>query len=216
MLKIAINSDRNIYLCCGFLAVIILLIDLNIPLGVASGVPYIIVILLSLKSEFPSTTLILASFCTLFVFLGFIYSPDGGIFWQVLANRGLAVFSIWATALLAINQLKRERLLSAERIHALKISQEAMFQEEKIKVLRATMRTVLDIMNNFLNGLQLVKIKIDQNKTLTNEELKQLDTMIQDAASNLKKLANIEEIKEKKMAGGFSGIDLDNVNGAQF
>ena len=152
----------------------------------------------------------LALFCSLFVVIGFFNSPDGGILWHILANRSLAIFAIWSTALLAMNQLKRERLFNAERLKALQLSQEAISQDEKLQVLRATMRTVLDIINNFLNGLQLVKIEIEQNKTLTAAELNQFDARIHDTASHLEKLANIEVVKEKSMAGGFTGIDYVN------
>jgi len=49
-LKAARPNSVFLYLGCGLLAVIILMIDLAIPLGVAGGVPYIAVILLSLWS----------------------------------------------------------------------------------------------------------------------------------------------------------------------
>lgn len=55
------------YLACGFIALVILLIDLQVPLGIATGIPYIIVVLLSLKSSENRFTVIAASLCTLLI-----------------------------------------------------------------------------------------------------------------------------------------------------
>jgi len=202
-------TDKRTYLICGCFAVVILLIDLSIPLGVASGVPYIIVILLSLSATNQRTTVFFAILCTLFITLGYFASPEGGVLWQVLFNRALAVMAVWVTAILALMQLKKERQFNEERIKTIKLSQDTQLQLEKVAVLKATMRTVLDIVGNFLNNLQYIRLQIETNKTLTQEELKLLDTLIHDTSSHLKKMAELESIKEKKMAGGLMHIDYE-------
>lgn len=203
-------ADKQIYMAGGCVAVAILLIDLMIPLGVAAGVPYIIVILLSLNATDQRTTIYLALVCTFLIIVGYIASPEGGVMWQVLFNRLLAVFAVWTTAVLAIRQLKKERQLNQEYVKNIKIAQEIQIRLERMTVLKTTMRTVLDIVGNFLNNLQLIRIKIEQRHHLTKTELNQLEHLIQDTASKLRKLADIDSIQEKEMAGGMAGIDFEN------
>lgn len=81
-------------------------------------------------------------------------------------------------------------------------------QEERVKVLRATMRTVHDIVNNFLNNLQLFQLEAEDKNALEPESLLLLETIIQDTTTKLKKLGDLESTPEKKMAGGV-GIDYE-------
>jgi len=84
-----------------------------------------------------------------------------------------------------------------------------MIQEEKLKILKATMRTVQDITGNFLNNLQYFTFEISENKTLSPESIKKLDELIHDTARRINKLGNLEEVREKKMAGDMIGIDYE-------
>ncbi|MEK7844960.1 MAG: hypothetical protein AAB259_04360, partial [Pseudomonadota bacterium] len=61
----------------------------------------------------------------------------------------------------------------------------------------------------FLNGMQLIKLEIDKNKTLSEETVNKLDELIQDTSQRINKLGNLEEIREKRMAGGAIGIDYE-------
>ncbi len=94
----------TLYLSCGFLLVAILLIDLSLPLGVAGGVPYIAVVLLSLWFPQRRYTLLLAVISSLLTIAGFFYSPQGGELWKVIFNRSLALFAIWITAIFIIQR----------------------------------------------------------------------------------------------------------------
>ncbi len=82
------------------LAAVILAIDLAIPLGVAGGVPHVLVVLLCLWSPDPRLIIRVAVVCSLLTGLGLLFSPRGGIWWMVLFNRALALFAIWVTAIL--------------------------------------------------------------------------------------------------------------------
>ncbi|WP_345789914.1 hypothetical protein [Nitrosomonas sp. JL21] len=202
--------DRSVYLACSLLSIIILAVDFITPLGVASGVPYIVVVLMSLKSPEKYFTLIVAVVCTVFVGIGYLGSPPSlSPTYQVIANRGLSIFAIWITALLALIQKVKMDELHRERINHLQSIKELELQEEKLKVLKATMRTVQDIMGNFLNNLQYFKARINKNKTLSPEEINQLNVLIHDASLWLNKMGNTEEVREKKMAGDMIGIDLE-------
>lgn len=93
------------------LTALLFYIDLNIPLGVAGGVPYIIVILISSWHSRYCIIIYLSLLCSLLVVLGFYLSPPGGELWKVLANRSLALFAIWVTAVLILMRKKQEDVL---------------------------------------------------------------------------------------------------------
>ncbi len=95
-------------------------LDLQLPLGVAGGVPYAAVILLSLcGSNGSRSTLSLAFWCSILTVLGFYLSEPAGILWMVLFNRVLALFVIWTTALLGLRLkwAQRERVLATRQRH---------------------------------------------------------------------------------------------------
>jgi signal transduction histidine kinase/CheY-like chemotaxis protein len=93
------------------LATGIFLLDLSLPLGVAGGVPYVAVILLSFWFPQRRHILIAAVACTGLTTLGFFYSPPGGELWKVVFNRVLAFFAIWVTAILTLQRKKAEAAL---------------------------------------------------------------------------------------------------------
>lgn len=206
------NGTRvSAYLTCGFVALIILLVDFMTPLGVASGVPYVVVVLLSLKSPEKRFTLFVASICTLLVGVGYLGSPPSDIpMYQVFANRSMAILVIWVTAILTLIQRNKVLELHQERLKNIQSIKEVEIQEEKLKVLKATMRTVQDITGNFLNNLHCFKFEIETNKTLSPESVKKLDALIQDTSLRIDKLGNLDEIREKRMAGDVIGIDYEH------
>lgn len=85
----------------------IFIIDLLIPLGVAAGVLYIAVVLLSLRHQDSHLPLWTAVGCSILTITALFMSPVGGEFWKVLANRGLALFAIWTTTLMGRVQLQQ-------------------------------------------------------------------------------------------------------------
>lgn len=199
----------KLFLLCNTVAALILLIDLTLPLGVASGVPYILVILLSLKSPRNRCTIVMAIICSGLTIAGFFASPAGGELWKVLCNRALALFAIWVTALMALRQRNQQLELIEEHRKSLEIAKEAEIQEEGIKVLKATMRTVHDIVGNFLNNLNLFHLEIEENKTIQPESVELMNSLITETAQKLKKLGDLETIQEKEMAGGDVGIEYE-------
>ncbi len=98
------RATIGLYFVCGLLTLIILLVDLAIPLGVAGGVPYISVVLLSLWSPKKRFTVFISIICSILTVAGFFYSPAGGEIWKVLFNRALALFAIWVTAILTLQR----------------------------------------------------------------------------------------------------------------
>ncbi len=121
------QSTVLIYVGCGLLAFIILVIDLAIPLGVAGGVPYIAVVLLSLWAPEKKATIIVAVISTILTVGGFFYSPPGGEMWKVLFNRALALFAIWVTASLTL-----QRKITEERREKAVLEREKALEDIKI------------------------------------------------------------------------------------
>ena len=198
----------GLYYICGFLTAIILIIDLSIPLGVAGGVPYIAVVLFSLKSPQNRFTILVSIICSILTIVGFVASPEGGEMWKVVFNRALALFAIWVTASLALIQRTRDRKLVKEQLKALQTAKELEVQEERLKILRATMRTVNDIVGNFLNKLQLFQMEAEEKNALPPESLELMDSIIQDTTTRLRMLGDLETIHEKPMCGDI-GIDYE-------
>ncbi|MBL6942677.1 MAG: PAS domain S-box protein [Rhodospirillales bacterium] len=88
------------------ITVMALVFDLNMPLGVAGGVPYVAVVMMGLWARQRSDVLYLAVFASILTFVGYYLSPPGGVPWVVFTNRMLALFAIWVTALVIYNYAK--------------------------------------------------------------------------------------------------------------
>jgi diguanylate cyclase (GGDEF)-like protein/PAS domain S-box-containing protein len=92
------------------------LLDTSLALGVASGIPYATLVLIGLWYPAGSLIIILAVIGSCLTLLGYVYSPDVGVFdWIVITNRMLALFVIWMTAFLCFRRKQTEaefRMLS--------------------------------------------------------------------------------------------------------
>mgnify|MGYP000244685515 CR=1 FL=1 len=109
------NRDSLIFLIGGIIAGVIFSIDQLVELGVAGGVPYVLVILIGFWSRSRKILVSLAVLCSLFTLWGWWLSPVGGEAWKVASNRFLALFAIWVTTFLCIlHQLKAEQLIQSK------------------------------------------------------------------------------------------------------
>jgi PAS domain S-box-containing protein len=77
-------------------------------------------------------------------------------------------------------------------------------QLQRLRVFKATVRTVQDIVNNLLNGLQLAHLEGEAQERGEAQAL--VDQVIQEAAVKLRLLGDLEMVKEKETAMGL-GID---------
>lgn len=77
-------------------------------------------------------------------------------------------------------------------------------QHQRLRVFKATMRTVQDIVNNLLNGLQLIHLEGEDQSSIETQLL--IDQVIQEAAAKLRMLSDLETVREREMAVGL-GID---------
>jgi PAS domain S-box-containing protein len=116
------------------LAAVLFALDVATPLGIAAGVPYVAVVLLSLRLPRSREVLHTAVICSLLTLLGMALSPEPGgtEWWKVAANRALALFAIWATAILGRQahsirdalRTTRDRLADESRDHAAALAED--------------------------------------------------------------------------------------------
>lgn len=109
----AAPRGRFIILLSGFIALAALAYDLAMPLGVAAGVPYLVLVLIAQWSPWRTYIYYMAVLGTLLTIVGYLASPDGGIAWVVISNRATAIFAIWVTALLCARVQSSEASLQA-------------------------------------------------------------------------------------------------------
>ena len=182
------GSGKRLYLICVFLMAVVFTMDLNLPLGVAGGVPYVAVILVALWSPKKKLAIYLALICSIMTLLGFYLSPPGGELWKVLFNRGLALFAIWITAFLVFKWKSFEEEL---------FSLEKKIEAEKEKIYVATIHSSQHIINNLLNQLILVKSEANRNISFDKRILKIFDNILIEASSLMKDLSEVHYIDEE-------------------
>jgi hypothetical protein len=97
--------------------------------------------------------------------------------------------------LLVIPAFFLDRLVARQREH------EAILHAEQLRVVRATMRTVQDIVNNSLTELQLLRFDAGEGQVQA-ETLRLFDETIQRTAAQLTALGNTEFFAETAMVAG--------------
>ncbi len=98
------------------LAALVFVMDVLLPLGVASGVLHVGVVLIALRSTSDRMVIGTAVACSLLTLLDMPLSPGPGHteWWKVIVNRGLSLFVIWVTAILG---RQRNRAAESQRRH---------------------------------------------------------------------------------------------------
>lgn len=180
----------KMYLAIGLLILLLLLIDLFIPLGVAGGVPYVVVILLALWIPGKRHPIYLALICSILTIAGYSFSPSGGELWQVLMNRALALFVIWVTAILVrLWKVEKEKnsALEAER------------EQAKEEIYQAMVHSAQHILNNLLNQLQIVRLEAKASSDFDPKVISHLVEMTDEANILMKTLSQLEEPSEEEI-----------------
>jgi PAS domain S-box-containing protein len=83
--------------------------DLLLGLGVAVGVPYAFVVLLSRWARTDRAVPATALACTALLAAGFVLGPSGDGGWQAVSNRALALVGIWLAAAVVYSWKRSER-----------------------------------------------------------------------------------------------------------
>jgi hypothetical protein len=100
--------NTRLYLACGSLLLIIFFMDLSVPLGVAMGVLYASVVLISLWAPRKRFTVLIAIVCALLTILAYALKPPVSDMGKVIFNRFLALFVIGVTAWLGLKRKNAE------------------------------------------------------------------------------------------------------------
>jgi diguanylate cyclase (GGDEF)-like protein len=82
-----------------FAAMLIFAFDAMMPLGLAAGVPYVLLVLLSLTTQRSWDAVGMAIVGSLLTVIGYFISEPGDIHYMVLINRGIALAVIWAACI---------------------------------------------------------------------------------------------------------------------
>jgi hypothetical protein len=80
-------------------------------------------------------------------------------------------------------------------------------ERQRLKVLKATMNTVQDIVNNFLNSMQYFRFLAEKGNVLDPKVLAMLDDLIFDTSAKLTALAELESTPERKVGEDVVLID---------
>jgi len=100
------GTDLRFIFAAILIATAIFILDLQLPLGVADGVLYVALVLIGLRTRSKNFIFISTLSGTALIMAGFYLSPEGGELWKVLANRALAIFTLWVTAILCLWQIQ--------------------------------------------------------------------------------------------------------------
>jgi signal transduction histidine kinase len=108
----AASSPRFLVLLIGLSGALFVL-DLRLPLGIANGVLYAAVVLLSSASQHRRFPLYVAAGCTVLLVVGAILSPllPGVPLWMAATNRLLSLVIIWMPALVLLERRRGEDAL---------------------------------------------------------------------------------------------------------
>ncbi|MEM7346714.1 MAG: PAS domain S-box protein [Chloroflexota bacterium] len=111
--KMSADKKRHIQILTltGLVVGIIFFVDSVVPLGVASGILYAGIVLVTLWLPRRRYTVLFAILSTIATIAGALLSPPGGVFWQVLFNRVLAIFAIWIIAFLVTQRKQTDKIL---------------------------------------------------------------------------------------------------------
>lgn len=104
------KTDTKLLVLTSLLTAGVFLLDLKLPLGVAGGVPFVIVVLLTWLSPNLAFTVTTAFVCSILIAIGLFASPAGSApLWVVLINRFFALLALWSTAILILERKRADQ-----------------------------------------------------------------------------------------------------------
>lgn len=129
--KDALNAgtDAALYVVCVVLAVVVLVLDGNVPLGVAVVILYNAVVLLALRTRDRKFIVLLTVVVSIFTVGPLFHKAPIEEMWKAVSNRLLALFSIWVVCYLGL----RWETLQEKQEKALREREKAL---EEVRVLR--------------------------------------------------------------------------------
>ena len=180
-----ISRPRLLLATCSLLCLIMFTIDIMIPLGVAAGVPYILIILITLYIPHKKSTIYFSLITCTLTIAGLFLSPYGREEWKVLLNRCLALFAIISTTFITLlikNSRQQLHHLNSQletiikkRTTELKNTQNDLIQANRMAVLGQLTATISHELRNPLSVINasryLLKAAIDTNDVKINKNI---------------------------------------------
>ena len=175
-------TNVQIVLACTALAVGIFAIDVaSLPLGVAAGVAYVAVVLISLMLPRWQYSYIVAGGVSILTILGFLLSEPAGIPWMVVANRLLALAAIWMTAIVGSWLVHSRRKKSEDALQ--------MAEQEAERARNAKSRFLESASNDMRHHLQTLSLLNGAlRKIVTEPKAQEMFAMQGDAVAHLSDL----------------------------
>jgi signal transduction histidine kinase len=199
----------QIILICIALSFGIFVIDVtSLPRGVATGVSYVAVVLIALWMPKWQHTLIVAGAVSVLTLLGFFMSEPAGIPWMVVANRLLALLTIWVIAIGGSWLVHTKRKNSDEMLH--EVEQEAdRARSAKLRFLEASSNDI----RHHLQTLMLLNGAL--NKTVADIKEREMVTRQAEALSQLSDLMNslldISELESGEVELNVTDIPIQKI-----
>ena len=157
------RTDRFLIILALVLSLLFFAWDLSLERGVAAGLPFMLVVLLSLFVRSRGYLVFSVLFASGMVVLGYYLSPDGGEHWKVLLNRALALGAIWAAAgLVFINKNLERRVEETNRRLSEVLKQTNRELGDTTSKMRDKENYLQAILDNIVDGL----ISIDEAGTI--------------------------------------------------
>jgi len=95
-------------------------------------------------------------------------------------------------------------------LHKIEKEYSLKLNEQRLQVLRSTTRSLQDIINNMIVGLQFLRINAEENDCLDKEALDMIDTLVSKTTLKINTLGNLENASERELYAGLSIIDFDD------
>ena len=177
-------ANVQIVLLCMALAIGIFIVDVaSLPLGVAAGVAYVAVVLISLWLSKWSFSLFVAGVVSALTIIGFVYSEPAGIPWMVIANRALALLAIWLTAIIGGWLIFSKRRKAAQAL--------VWAEEETARARNSKFRFLESTSNEMRQHLQTMSLlTATMRKMATDPKLQEVCVLQDDAVARLGGLLN--------------------------
>lgn len=148
------------------LILLIFAIDLMLPLGIAAGTPYALVVMFTLRSENNLTTCTVAITGIAFTLAGYYLSPGSlGSAEAAIINRGLAIFLITGSAIMVMKYHRDKRKIEALGVLS---TTDALTQTKNRRAFEHIVKTELDRALRYHRDLSLALIDIDHFKEVND------------------------------------------------
>ena len=185
------------------LAAAIFLLDLLLPLGVAGGVPYAVLVIAGWWFEKTRNIFVLAAISSVLIVAGYYLSAEGGIAWMVLTNRSLALLVVWATAIL-LAKAKRADLALQDSEHVL---------QERVAMLENAERKLERQGEDLVRMADDLKLTSDEALIASQAKSEFLATMSHELRTPLNAIIGFSEVMKDEMLGPVGNVKYHSYAG---